>query len=234
MYSFGFQSLLLNTASREIGRHINPAKGHFSSVLKLWKGLDQLKTEQFTRCKQKIFVSKSFNATDQETLDPITNTENVKSDINGSVNESTIVYTDGSCLDNGQPNARAGIGVFFGTNDPRNVSEILPGIATNNRAELSAAIRALEIIPHGDIEIRTDSNYLITGITIYIKKWKTNNFKTYSNKPVKNDDLFKKLDYLISSRTGAVKWTLIEAHSGDFGNTQADILAVEGSKLNPV
>ncbi|KAK9761993.1 hypothetical protein K7432_018649 [Basidiobolus ranarum] len=78
----------------------------------------------------------------------------------------TIVYTDGSSRGNGKDHCRAGVGVYFGEKDPRNVSERLLGKQTNQRAEVTAAIRAIEKV--GDdkqpLEIRTDSQYLIKGI----------------------------------------------------------------------
>lgn len=79
------------------------------------------------------------------------------------------VFTDGSCLSNGKGAAAvAGIGVFFGHNDERNISEALEGIQTNQRAELMAAIRALEVLRgwKGDVEIKTDSQYVINGKSI--------------------------------------------------------------------
>jgi ribonuclease HI len=86
--------------------------------------------------------------------------------------EVTIVYTDGSCLNNGREGARGGIGVFFAEKDERNLSEKLDSTLTpptNQRAELMAAIRALEIINNEEsIEIRTDSKYTILCATEFL------------------------------------------------------------------
>lgn len=76
------------------------------------------------------------------------------------------IYTDGACSGNGKANSRAGLGVWFGPNDPRNLSERVPGAAqTNNRGEVFAAIRALEVVEGAiDVVIYTDSKYLIKGV----------------------------------------------------------------------
>ena len=76
------------------------------------------------------------------------------------------VYTDGGCDSNGAKDAKAGIGVFFGENDQRNVSKRITGLQTNNRAELSAIIEALRITLNyeQDVLIHTDSEYSMKGI----------------------------------------------------------------------
>jgi ribonuclease HI len=91
----------------------------------------------------------------------------------GYTGSTTVVYTDGSCLSNGKGDgvAVAGIGVFFGDGDVRNLAEPLAGARqTNQRAEITAAIRALELLhgTRGDVEIRTDSHYVIKGIICII------------------------------------------------------------------
>ena len=74
------------------------------------------------------------------------------------------MYTDGACSNNGKPGARAGLGVYFGLNHKKNVSERLIGQQTNNRAELTAAIRAIEVAPnHFNLLIFTDSEYVRKG-----------------------------------------------------------------------
>lgn len=83
------------------------------------------------------------------------------------------VYCDGSCLNNGKPNARAGYGIYFGENDPRNKAGKLQGsLQTNNRGELTAILEALKICPAGDIEIITDSNLAVKTFTEWINTWK--------------------------------------------------------------
>ena len=142
----------------------------------------------------------------------------------------TVVYTDGSCLGNGAANGRAGAGVWWGDGDSNNVSERLWGVQTNNRAELWAAIRAIQIAQTLDIvqiEIRTDSKYTIQGITSWIIKWKRNGWKTAAGAAVLNADLFSMLDKLCQKVS--VKWTYVPAHVGEHGNESADILAKEGA-----
>lgn len=148
---------------------------------------------------------------------------------------STIrVWTDGACKGNGKTSKlpRAGSGVYFGPGDPRNVSEPLPGDKqTNQRAEMHAAIRALEVLIEEPrttpVEIITDSQYLIKGITTWIKGWKQRDWISSNFKPVANRDLWEKLDALSSGRP--VSWTHVKGHSDDPGNEAADRLATQGA-----
>jgi len=99
------------------------------------------------------------------------------------VSEMRVVYTDGSCLGNGKTKGRAGAGVWWGEGDSNNLSERLYGVQTNNRAELWAAIRALQQSTEWglpEVEVRTDSKYTIQGITSWIVKWKRNGWRTGS------------------------------------------------------
>jgi ribonuclease HI len=161
------------------------------------------------------------------------NVENVEEDDFNLREKSSqtpiVVYVDGACQGNGTASARAGYGVYFGPNDPRNLSEPLVGVQTNQRAELTAAIRALEILSNDltvPVEIVTDSQYVIKGITQWIHKWKQNNWKTANNEDIQNKDLFVRLDELLSQRIGPLKWTFVEGHSQNAGNDAADRLAV--------
>ena len=149
--------------------------------------------------------------------------------------DNTIhIYTDGSCKGNGKHGAFGGIGVYFGDNDPRNVSEKLSGaIQTNNRAELSAVVKALEIIRqeeshHNKIIIHTDSIYVKNGMDKWLNAWKQNGWVTTSNKPVANQDLWIQLDYLKSDNI-SFKW--VKGHASDKGNSMADKLACDGALL---
>lgn len=141
-------------------------------------------------------------------------------------NLAVKVYTDGSCLNNGSHRARAGIGVYFGPSDTRNLSESVPGRQTNQRAELHAAIRALEITdPSIPLELHSDSNYLIKGMTVWSHKWRTTNRLTTGK--LDNKELWIRLLGLSKGRT--IKWIYVPAHSGIVGNEEADRLARLGA-----
>ncbi|XP_048582523.1 ribonuclease H1 isoform X2 [Nematostella vectensis] len=118
-----------------------------------------------------------------------------------SERDRPVVYTDGCCTRNGFSGAKAGVGVYWGPNHKRNISERLPGRQTNQRAEIVAATMALESAKEmgfTKVEIRTDSKYTINGMTSWIRSWKKNGWKTADNKDVKNLEDFQKLDKLCS------------------------------------
>jgi ribonuclease HI len=150
------------------------------------------------------------------------------------------VYTDGACLNNQDSSlASAGIGAYFGKGDPRNLSESLPGSKqTNQRAELWAAIRALQVTKifaapgstaHTTVRIYSDSQYVIKGITEYIRAWKRNCWQNSKRRPVDNQDLWKQLDALVDEFR-EVRWTHVKGHSGNEGNEAADRLATLGAQ----
>ena len=178
-----------------------------------------------------------------------------------------VVYTDGSSLGNGRLGARAGVGVYFGRNDTRNISECLPPYTfadasrsssvsntgqTNQRAEIMAAIRALETIKQDisnhsnslviNVEIRTDSKYVINSISDWVHSWRRNGWRTASNQPVSNRDLFERLYHLCyGSRDDSgngkkfnLKWTHVRGHRGELGNEEADKLARMGALMKPL
>jgi ribonuclease HI len=149
--------------------------------------------------------------------------------------EWQVVYTDGGCKGNQGPDGRAGIGVWWGQQDLRNIAERCPGTQTNNRAELIAVIRALEEAP-GDVPliIRTDSKYVIDSMEKYLKKWIQNDFLTSSSGPVKNVPLIKHLNCLLGRRVGETKFEHVKGHSGEEGNEGADKLANRGSFMPEV
>lgn len=148
-----------------------------------------------------------------------------------------VVYTDGACSGNGQDSASAGIGVYFGDDDPRNISEALPEFdkfsASNQRAELYAIVRALEETQNlGEdtcLEIRTDSIYSIKSVTEWVPKFtelgknSEELFKKY-----KNIDLMQRIIALKSERD--VSFQHVKGHAGNHGNEQADHLARAGCK----
>jgi len=143
-----------------------------------------------------------------------------------------VVYTDGSCFNNGKANAKGGIGVYFNDGCSLNVSAPLPGKQSNNRAELQAAVKALTIVRDrglGPVQIRTDSGYVKMGITNWIKTWKKNGWRTASNNEVKNVEDWRELDAMAASLD--VDWQWVEAHKGIHGNEMADQLANDGARM---
>ncbi len=151
-----------------------------------------------------------------------------------SVEDSVTVYTDGSCLSNGTKKARAGIGVWWGPGDPRNVSKPLDYPPhTNNRAEVAAVIAALEQLPeHIPIILCTDSEYVINSMSKWMLGWVRNGWKNSRGGDVKNQDLLKRLwDVLNSVGVDRVRFCHVPAHTGKKdGNYWADLLAKDGAK----
>jgi ribonuclease HI len=135
-----------------------------------------------------------------------------------------VVYTDGACAGNPGP---GGWGAILIWNDHR--KEISGGEAstTNNRMELMAAISALEALKEGsEVELHTDSEYVQKGISTWIHGWKRKNWRTAAGTPVKNAELWKRLD---EARTRhSVKWLWVRGHAGHVENERADELAREG------
>lgn len=150
---------------------------------------------------------------------------------NFTEDEGVHVYTDGGCFGNGRDGAKAGIGVFWGRDDINNVSEALTGRPSNNRAEIHAAVRAVQIAKKKGIKnliIHTDSQFLINGITKWIKRWKKNGWKLSTGHPVINREDFEALDSELGGIS--VKWVYVKGHSGNPANEEADRLAKQGAE----
>lgn len=131
--------------------------------------------------------------------------------------KKTIIYTDGSCIGNPGPGGW-GFNVTL-DNQEYDVSGGEKDDTTNNRMELTAVIEALIFVPKNlNIEIYSDSMYVINGITKWIKNWKRKNFMQ-----VKNTDLWKRLDKLSENRK--INWNYVRAHNGDLKNELVDKLA---------
>lgn len=156
--------------------------------------------------------------------------------------KTIIIYTDGSCLGNGTRYAKGGIGVYFGESDPRNISEKLDvnRKQTNNVAELSAVIRAIQILNESNnksddkqenIKICTDSIYVQKGITQWIKNWKKNEWKTSKGTLVENKELWEQLDLLKNESSHKIEFEYVPGHNGVKGNEEADSLAKNGALL---
>lgn len=151
--------------------------------------------------------------------------------------DTIVVYADGSALSNGRMGARAGAGVFFGEGDVRNKSEPVPSHEpqTNQRAELLAAILALRHAgdAHKTLEIRTDSKYVINGVTDWMIRWKLSGFQTAKGCPVLHQDMWCEIDSLIQKRQpSAVIWRHVKGHSNEPGNDAADRLAKSAAQQN--
>jgi ribonuclease HI len=165
------------------------------------------------------------------------------------------IYTDGSSRGNGRVGAVAGVGVFFGPGDDRyahdwgesqlgcqspmltarsNVSEPLQGPRqTNQRAELKAIHRAVELSPiDRDVIIYSDSHYSIQCVTVWFQSWRSNGWLTSGKKPVENRDLIELAVNRIEERYKAgskTEFVWVKGHSTDAGNIAADRLAVDGA-----
>ena len=132
-----------------------------------------------------------------------------------------VIHTDGACSGNPGP---GGWGVVLRWNDT--VKELHGGDprTTNNRMELMAAIQALEALNRpAEVQLHTDSKYLLDGITKWIKGWQRNGWLTSAKQPVKNADLWHRLVEAMDGHE--VTWHWVKGHAGDEGNERADALA---------
>ena len=142
------------------------------------------------------------------------------------MSELVKVWTDGACLGNPGP---GGWGVLMRWNGHER--ELSGGEAdtTNNRMELMAAIQALEALKRPmSVELTTDSQYVRKGMLEWLANWKRNGWKTASKKPVKNAELWQRLDAACSRHQ--VRWHWVKGHSGHPENERADELASTAAK----
>ena len=135
-----------------------------------------------------------------------------------------VIYTDGACSGNPGPGGWGVVMRWQGTEKELYGAEPM---TTNNRMELMAAIQALEALQRPTtVSLHTDSKYLLDGITKWIPNWQRNGWKTAAKKPVKNDDLWRRLTEAM--RPHDVDWVWVKGHAGDPGNERADALARRG------
>ena len=133
-----------------------------------------------------------------------------------------VIYSDGACRGNPGP---GGWGVVLGFRDAEQTLKGYEPETTNNRMELTAVIEGLRALNRScDIQINTDSKYVMHGITEWLENWKRNGWKTAARKPVKNVDLWRQLDEELQQHH-KVEWRWIKGHSGNAGNEHADQLA---------
>ena len=134
-----------------------------------------------------------------------------------------VIHTDGACSGNPGPGGWGAI-LTFGDHE----RELKGGeaLTTNNRMELMAAISALEALKRPcRVDLHTDSQYLRNGITTSIGNWKRNGWRTADKKPVKNADLWKRLEAALAQHQ--IRWHWVRGHAGHDMNERADILARE-------
>jgi len=135
-----------------------------------------------------------------------------------------VIYTDGACSGNPGP---GGWGAVLRSGGREKEMHGGDPLTTNNRMELMAAIQALEALQRpATVTLYTDSKYLLDGITKWIHGWQRNGWLTSARKPVKNDDLWRRLTAAMSRHE--VSWLWVKGHAGDPGNELADELARRG------
>jgi len=143
------------------------------------------------------------------------------------MSEVVDIYTDGACKGNPGP---GGWGVWLKWGDHE--KELFGGEpeTTNNRMELTAVIEALASLKRRcKVRLHTDSQYVHNGISAWIHDWKKRGWRTADRKPVKNVDLWMKLDELVQKHD--VEWIWVRGHHGNPGNERADELANRGAAL---
>ena len=134
------------------------------------------------------------------------------------------IWTDGACSGNPGPGGWGAVLCYDGHEKELSGGEAL---TTNNRMELLAAISALEALSRPcPVDLHTDSQYLRGGVTGWINNWKRNGWRTADKKPVKNVDLWQRLDAALGEHQ--LRWHWVRGHSGHDLNERADVLAREG------
>jgi ribonuclease HI len=143
--------------------------------------------------------------------------------------KTVAIFTDGSCLGNPGPGGYGAILVY-----QQHRKELSGGfrLTTNNRMELLAAIIALESLTSPcSVDVTTDSQYVRLGIMQWLAGWKRNNWKTSQKKPVKNQDLWQRLDTAAASHN--VNWHWVKGHAGHPENERCDVLARTAAEAKP-
>src|SRR5204862_1234654 len=142
--------------------------------------------------------------------------------------EDTVINTDGSCINNGQEDAQAGSGIWYGENDPRNTALRVPGkIQSKQTGELYAILHVAKTVPkEAPLTIKSDSQYVIKGLTKNLTHWEDKGWIGVSN-----SEMFKTTAAWLRSRNNTTSFQWIKGHSGETGNEEADRLAAEGASL---
>ena len=135
--------------------------------------------------------------------------------------ERVKIFTDGACSGNPGPGGWGALLRWNGVEKEKSGGE---RHTTNNRMEMMAAIRALESLKRGmPVDLYTDSTYLRDGITKWLAAWKANGWRTAAKKPVKNQDLWQRLEAALTGHD--VRWHWVKGHAGHPENERADELA---------
>ena len=141
-------------------------------------------------------------------------------------NDIVEIFSDGACSGNPGPGGWGALLRYRGTEKELSGSE---PHTTNNRMEMMAAIAALESLKRGvRAKLYTDSTYLRDGIMKWLPRWKKRNWRTADNKPVKNVDLWQRLEQALEGHV--VEWHWVRGHSGHIENERVDLLAREAIK----
>lgn len=136
---------------------------------------------------------------------------------------TVIIYTDGACSGNPGPGGWGSVLMYKGHRRELSGGET---DTTNNRMEMMAVIKALETLKRPcNITLHTDSTYVMKGMTEWLEGWKKRNWRTAGKKPVKNVDLWQRLETAIDAHQ--VKWVWVKGHSGVPENERADFLATQ-------
>ena len=131
------------------------------------------------------------------------------------------IYTDGACRGNPGPGGWGALLIFKSQEKEVSGAE---SQTTNNRMELMGAIMALAALTRGcHVRLHTDSKYVCTGVTDWLPNWKARGWKTADKKPVKNQDLWERLD--AEAQRHEVKWIWVKGHAGNVGNERVDRIA---------
>lgn len=201
------------------------AKGKNPGIYKTWFQC----LENINKFKGAVYKKFETEKEAQEFIDQVNN-------INNYDDIDYFVYTDGSCINNGSDDAIAGYGIFFGDDDPRNVSKRVKGKQSNNTAELTAIIKTYKIIKDDikkglNIGIVTDSYYAIRCIKSFGKKCEDKNWEG----EIKNKELVKKIYYKYKDKNN-VRFIHINSHTGNddihsINNDKVDKLAKQALDL---
>lgn len=141
-------------------------------------------------------------------------------------NKRVVIYTDGACKGNPGP---GGWGALLRVGDTE--KELFGGElgTTNNRMEMTAVIEALSALTRPcAVTLYLDSQYVLKGITEWLAGWKARGWRTAAKAPVKNVDLWQKLDALVQTGGHVIDWQWVRGHDGNEGNERADALANRG------